>query len=480
MWVGSIPILLGLLTVSAIGWYQDRVSWVSHTKDVLTALDQLLLTATRAETSQRGFLLTGEEEYLRRYQQSVSGVSGALAAVRALTTDNPGQQSNVAELTSLVKNRIVKMNEVLVLRRAGALPAQAAVEAMNTGTVMMDRIRSVTGNMLSEENQLLVQRIAAQRIIGIVVAVVFGLGIIASGLVLFWAYTKVVRYAKARDAAEVGMRQLNAELEQRVDERTLELQDANAQLKRSNEDLTRFAYVASHDLQEPLRIIGSYAGLLGRRYEGKLDERADKYIFYIVDGAKRMQTLVQDLLQYSRSGPQALKFEWISMEGVLANAIENLQFRIVEANAVITHDPLPFVNADPVKMLQVLQNLVGNAIKFRKPEEPPRIHVSASRQGREWVFSVRDNGIGFEPEYSERIFAIFQRLHQIGEYPGTGIGLAIAKRIIEGHGGTIRAESQPGAGATFYFRLPAAEAPATAANGNRPGDRPASIQTMES
>jgi light-regulated signal transduction histidine kinase (bacteriophytochrome) len=208
-------------------------------------------------------------------------------------------------------------------------------------------------------------------------------------------------------------------------------------------------------LQEPLRTVGSYASLLARRYEGKLDEQADKYIRHLIDGAKRMQTLIQELLAYSRAGTDALNYEAVDMATVLGRAEDNLRLAIAERHAHITKDLLPSVEVDAGRLAQVFQNLIGNALKFGKPDEPPAIHIGSWRHQGEWVFVVSDNGIGFEPQYAQKIFLIFQRLHHVGAYTGTGMGLAICKRIIEAHGGRIWAESQPGSGSRFFFTLPA-------------------------
>jgi PAS domain S-box-containing protein len=224
-------------------------------------------------------------------------------------------------------------------------------------------------------------------------------------------------------------------------------------LLRSNAELEQFAYVASHDLQEPLRMVSSYVQLLARRYQGKLDSDADEFIGFAVDGAKRMQNLINDLLAYSRVGTRGSGFMPVSAEFLLEEAKANLQLTIEESGARITQDALPVVHGDPVQLASVFQNLLGNAIKFHG-SEPPCIHISAQQEAEHWIFSVRDNGMGIDPQFAERIFIIFQRLNDRTRYPGTGIGLAICKRIILRHGGRIWVQSEPGQGAVFYFTLP--------------------------
>ena len=224
------------------------------------------------------------------------------------------------------------------------------------------------------------------------------------------------------------------------------------ELERSNKELELFAYVASHDLQEPLRMVSSYTQLLARRFEGQLDDKARKYIHYAVDGAVRMQALIDDLLTYSRAGARGKPMEPTASRSALDGATRNLAVRIKETGAVITHDDLPTVRADPAQLLLVFQNLLSNALKFHRADSPS-VHVSAQDRGSEWMFSVKDNGIGIEPQHAERVFVIFQRLHTREEYPGTGIGLAICKRIVERHGGKIWLASEPGTGTTFFFTV---------------------------
>ena len=232
------------------------------------------------------------------------------------------------------------------------------------------------------------------------------------------------------------------------------LREAHEELKRSNSELEQFAYVASHDLQEPLRMVSSYTQLLMRRYGDKLDGDAKEFTAFIVDGATRMKQLIEDLLAYSRVGTRDRNFKPVDAESSLKRALTNLRAAIQGSGATLTQDKLPTIHCDEAQLAQLFQNLIGNALKFRKPDAAPAVHVGAADRGAEWEFTVRDNGIGIEPQYFERIFMVFQRLHDKGEYPGTGIGLAIVKKVVERHGGRIWVQSQPGAGTTFHFTMP--------------------------
>jgi two-component system, sensor histidine kinase and response regulator len=256
--------------------------------------------------------------------------------------------------------------------------------------------------------------------------------------------THLALYSLRRRLAEQ-----NEQLQQEIAAR----EEIQAALTRSNAELEQLAYVASHDMQEPLRMVASYLQLVAQRYKGQLDADADEFIGYAVDGAKRMQALINDLLAYSRLGTRARPFESTDCNKVLETVLVNLGVAISESGAQITHDPMPTVMGDSSQLVQLFQNLIGNAIKFRSAE-PMRVHIGVEAADAMWQFSVTDNGIGIAPEYHERIFVMFQRLHGRTEYPGTGIGLAICKKIVERHGGTVWVESQAGHGSTFKFTIP--------------------------
>ncbi len=257
---------------------------------------------------------------------------------------------------------------------------------------------------------------------------------------------------RVNQALEAANREMAFQIEEKG-ARAEELITINAELARSNAELEQFAYVATHDLQEPLRAVASCVQLLQKRYGGQLDARADEFITHAVDGTKRMQTLINDLLGYSRISTHARLFAVTDCEVVIKEALANLMVAIAESGAEVTHDPLPTVSGDATQLSQLFQNLIGNALKFRG-SRPSKIHVGVKNAGNEWWFSVADNGIGMEPQYYERVFLVFQRLHTRKEYQGTGIGLAICKKVVERHGGRIWVESEPGQGSTFHFTIP--------------------------
>jgi PAS domain S-box-containing protein len=278
----------------------------------------------------------------------------------------------------------------------------------------------------------------------------------------------------ARKQAQEALRQAYAELEQRVAARTRELALANQELQReveerkraeelmslkahelarSNADLEQFAYLVSHDLQEPLHVAAGFLKLLSRRYKGKLDPKAEEFIDAALESIQRMEQQIRDLLDYSRVTTRGKEFERVDVSAVVDQVLKDLSLAIQEKKAKITREPLPRVMGDPSQLARVFQNLIGNALKF-SGDKPPRVHIGVEQAEGEWRFRVQDQGIGIDPKNFERIFLMFERLHSRSDYPGTGIGLAICKKIVERHGGRIWVESEPGQGATFYFSLP--------------------------
>jgi len=262
-------------------------------------------------------------------------------------------------------------------------------------------------------------------------------------------FNSMLEQIEERDSS---LREAHNQLEQRVKERTEQLNEKKEALERSNQSLEQFAYVASHDLQEPLRMIGSFSQLIARRYKNTIDPEIQEYIHYIVDGVGRMQKLIRDLLDFSRVGTREVNLEPIDMSVIMLKCMSNLRYSIEESQAEVICDDMPVIAADKTKMLQLFQNLISNAIKFNRPNVPPKVHIKIAETPTHWQFQVKDNGIGIEQEYAEKIFLIFQRLHT-SEYPGTGIGLAICKKIVEMHNGTIDFESTLGEGTTFIFTI---------------------------
>ena len=405
--------------------------------------------------------------YLGAVEETAAKSKAIVHRLADLTQDNPAQQVNVRTLDRLVTERLE------LLKQTSQFGGQEAAsrEEKRTGLAESTQLSKVVGEMMTEESRLLDLRKQATAAAEFEADALLAAGSVATILLLLWAYRIMRQYAADRARAESEVHQANQKLQEKIGQldrlnQGLEdrVKERTAGLERSNHDLQQFAFVASHDLQEPLRMVASYLGLLEKACRGKLGGEAEKYIAFAVDGATRMQTLIRDLLAYAQASSQAPVLTRTRLKEVVGQARYSLLESIRETGAEITAGPLPDLEADPLKMSLVFQNLVSNAIKFRRPAEKPYIHIEAHKEGGEWRVSVRDRGIGFDPKYSEKIFGAFQRLHGKNEYPGTGIGLAICKRIIEWHGGRIWAEARPGDGATFHFTLPALAESSSSAN----------------
>jgi signal transduction histidine kinase len=432
------PLLLGVMAVRNGYELAEAAGDVARTNELVKRLEQLLSGLKDIEVAQREYILRGDEQYVKHMDVARESLREGLRRIDAMHADPRWLEL----LRTAIPQKFEEIQKTVELRRKGGIEAASQMIMRTDGPQAMDDIRKIIGNMILEENALLEHRSAAQRQRFIVTMALFG-AVLAITLALIWSVFYLIR----RESEQARL--LNAELERRVALRTEELQ-------RSNEDLQQFAYVASHDMKEPLRMVSSYASLLQRRYQGQLGEDADTYIGFVVDGVKRMDTLITDLLEYSRAG-QSKDEQNVPVDSgkVLQAILENLKVTIADSGAVVKADTLPEVVYDPLRLGQLFQNLIANAIKYRGPRKP-KVHVSAVRQQDETVFSVRDNGLGIPPDQQAQIFGIFKRLHG-KEIEGTGIGLAMCKKIVERNGGRIWVESEPGKGSTFFFTVPHAK-----------------------
>jgi signal transduction histidine kinase len=452
----AILILVGVLSYRTMVQNDEDRRWVTHTHQVLEQVDLVLTDLLNAETGERGFILTGEASFLGPYNEALARVNGDVKKLRELTSDNPIEQGNMDRVEPLISERLGMLRDRIEIRKKEGLIPGAEIVRQGPGKEYMDKIRAQLSEMKQEENRLLALRTEEAAKSSRNTRTVIVTGEVLAVAFLCLAGMVVAQEIGQRRRAEMEVRTLNADLERRVADRTAELSERAKELARSNSELQQFAYVASHDLQEPLRMVASFTQLLAKRYSEKLDDDAREFINYAVDGATRMQTLISDLLNYSRVGTQGKPLVPTDCDALLKRVVESIQFKIEESGAKIECDPMPMVMADSQQLGQLFQNLLTNAIKFHG-EEPPHVWISAERIGIDWKISVRDNGIGISQEHSDRIFIIFQRLHTKTEYPGTGIGLAICKKIVERHGGRIWVEPSAGRGSTFCFTIAAAE-----------------------
>ncbi|QXV56340.1 ATP-binding protein [Amycolatopsis sp. TNS106] len=489
-WAALSGVIAGLLLGGAIA--AGSLALTNLTESRARLLDvtgpQVLQSASLAtamlnqETGVRGYILAGRSEFLEPYRDGLRAQDAAVAELRRLGAV-PGTAAG-DDLDRVLGAATTWRTTIIEPVLAGAPATGALVDASKP---LFDEVRASLGVL---QNRLEAERLDARddlsssadvlRVMLIVIAVLLCGALALVFLVLHRKLIRPIRQlaVEVRDVAQTDihravrgsgpkeMRELASDVESlrsRILDEVAELERAQElivtrtrELERSNSDLEQFAYVASHDLQEPLRKVASFCQLLQKRYQGKLDERGDQYIGFAVDGAKRMQALINDLLAFSRVGRRPGENVLLETGDLLATALGNLEDAITESGARVTHGELPVVHGEKTLLTAVFQNLVGNAIKFRG-EKPPEVEVAAERDGEDWRFSVTDNGIGINDEYAERIFVIFQRLHGRGEYPGTGIGLALCRKILEHHGGRIWLDTTVQAGTRFCFTLPAAQ-----------------------
>ncbi|WP_329009153.1 sensor histidine kinase [Streptomyces sp. NBC_01601] len=480
----SVLVLLG----ATGAWVLDRTASISDSlvdvrSPALTTSIRLESALLNQETGIRGYGLTGSTDFLQPYRR---GLSQQKSYTRSLTRLLDGNAARLRDLKE-VEDLIGRWQAQIARPVASSPPGKSsplATENASKGKVTFDAVRTA---MTVQQDRLRADRVSARAelsstmrlrnwIFTAIAAVIVALAVIVSEALRRGITEPLERIgADARTIAEgefghpitptgpADLRQLGGEIEsmrrrlvrelQFAEEARLRLDAQSADLKRSNAELEQFAYVASHDLQEPLRKVSSFTQLLQRRYGGQLDDRADQYIDFAVDGANRMQTLINDLLDFSRVGRVHHAHQSVDLNTVMKRTLTAISVSIEESGAVITRDELPTLFADSTQMGMLWQNLIGNAIKFRRPGETPAVHISAEPDGDFWRFAVTDNGIGIAAEYAEQVFVIFQRLHTKDRYQGSGIGLAMCKKIVEFHGGTIFVDLEHTGGARIVFTL---------------------------
>ncbi|MFJ4005856.1 ATP-binding protein [Streptomyces sp. NPDC090023] len=480
----SVLVLLGATGAWALGRTASISDNLVDVKSpALTTSIRLESALLNQETGIRGYGLTGSTEFLAPYRQGLGQQRTYTKTLSDLLRGNPARLRDLKTVEDRIETWQAQIARPVAASPAGK-PSPLATENATRGKTTFDAVRAA---MATQQDGLRADRASARAdlaatmrlrnwIFTAIAAVIVALAVIVSEALRRGITSPLERIgADARTIAEgdfghsitptgpADLRRLSGEIESMrrrlvraldfSEEARLRLDEQSADLKRSNAELEQFAYVASHDLQEPLRKVSSFTQLLQRRYGGQLDERADQYIDFAVDGANRMQTLINDLLDFSRVGRVHNTHQSVDLNVVMKRTLTAISVSVEESGAVITRDELPTLIADSTQMGMLWQNLIGNAIKFRRPGETPAVHISAEQDGDFWRFAVTDNGIGIAAEYAEKVFVIFQRLHTKDRYQGSGIGLAMCKKIVEFHGGTIFVDLEHTGGTRIVFTL---------------------------
>ena len=462
----------------------DHADAVARSQQRLMAADAVLSTLKDAETGQRGYVITGARSYLKPFEDAIKQIDGKLAELTRLTADDPEERPDVEEIGTLARRRIDEATRTKEIRDSKGLEAASRAIQEDRGKVLMDQVRQRIENLgRTEKRHLTGMRQARDDSARTAVVTLFGAGIFNLFLIamIAWAVRRdSAARARVADALvhRLELERDNARLAADVEERqrvNTTLTDLTTRLEQSNRELQDFASVASHDLQEPLRKIQAFGDRLRTRFAEPLGPDGRDYVDRMHAAAARMQTLINDLLSFSRVTTKAQPFTPVNLNDIVREVLSDLEARIESSGGRVEVGDLPTIDADPVQMRQLFQNLIANALKFRRPEAAPVVQVTAgvpTSVGMSPAASdgeashtprveirIADNGIGFEEKYLDRIFNVFQRLHGRDQYEGTGIGLAVCRKIVERHGGTITATSRPGEGATFLISLPATHAP---------------------
>jgi signal transduction histidine kinase len=461
---------LAIVVLIASGWIASvniqRISrndaLVVHTHEVLDEIRDILASLSSAESSQRSYLITGDASYLEPHRASLKTVQGHVDTLKSLTQDNATQQARIVDLQKGVTDRLASLRAGIATRDAEGVEGARRSVLAGKGRREMIFIRDLLGQMQATESQLLQERNAESRVsyrtalVSQWLTALVGLGLVGAG------YWMTARELETRRRGVEALNRANDELESRVISRTADLNLANESLRRSNRELEQFASVASHDLQEPLRKIQAFGDRLQTRCAQGLGEHGRDYLERMLSSATRMRSLIDALLSFSRVTTKAQPFAPVDLSATAQDVVSDLESRIEGTGGRVEIGTLPTLEADSLQMRQLLQNLISNSLKFARAGEPPVVQVESRILPRvegngeipRFELLVRDNGIGFEEVYLDRIFELFQRLHGRQEFEGTGMGLAICRKIVERHGGTITARSAPEEGATFVVNLP--------------------------